>query len=157
MKRALLVMMILLSTFGNTKAIDLETRIGLGYFGYYGDWDAHVGALTSFKVLDRFYFRPGVLVNWDSGSNRLFRIENAKLGVSIPLYASYLIPVNRVMNIRMNVGPFVGRSSLQFNAGTAVEGGLEFYRFYAGFFWFKDIAGENYSRVNLSVGHRFTL
>ena len=96
-------------------------------------------------------------MNWDSGSNHLFRIENAKLGVSIPLYASYLIPVNRVMNIRMNVGPFVGRSSLQFNAGTAVEGGLEFYRFYAGFFWFKDIAGENYSRVNLSVGYRFTL
>ena len=52
------------------------------------------------------------------------------------------------MNIRMNVGPFVGRSALEFNVGTAVEGG---------FFWFKDIAGESYSRVNLSVGYKFAL
>lgn len=61
------------------------------------------------------------------------------------------------MNVRMNVGPFVGRSALEFNVGTAVEGGLEYRKYYVGFFWFKDIAGESYSRVNLSVGYKFAL
>ena len=158
MKRVLLLMMIVaLCAVENVRAIDLEARAGLGYFGYYGHWDMHLGALASFQMLDKFYLRPGIFLNLDSGSQDLFSLSNAKLGVTVPLYASYILPVTRVMNIRMNVGPFVGRSRLAFNVGTAVEAGLEYRKYYAGFFWFKDIAGNDYSRVNLSIGYKFSL
>lgn len=58
----LLLLLIVLCVVENAKAIDLEARAGLGYFGYYGNWDMHVGALTSFPLSDKFYIRPGLLL-----------------------------------------------------------------------------------------------
>lgn len=152
MKRALLsVLMILLCTVGYAKGIELEPRVGVSYSRV---WGLHIGTLVSFRISDMFYFQPGALVNTVSGYYN--KPGDWTFGMDVPLYASLRVPVNNVMKVRLNAGPFVGLSS-PVSFGTAVEGGIEYQKYYIGFSWLQNLINENCARLHFSVGYKFAL
>ena len=109
MKSVLLlsVLMILLCTVGNAKDIELEPRAGVSYTT--SIWGIHAGALMSLQLSDKFYFQPGFLIN--TVSEFFYKANGWKLGLDIPLYASFRVPVSNAAKLRFNAGPFVGISS----------------------------------------------
>lgn len=147
----LLMLMILFCTVGNAKTIELEPRAG---FSYSDVWGLHLGAMVSFKVTDLFYFQPGALVNTVSGTYN--RSGDWNFGLDIPLYASFRIPVSNVMKVRLNAGPFIALSSPA-SLGTALEGGVEYHKYYVGVSWLQNFVNENSARLHFSVGYKFAL
>lgn len=154
MKRVLLlsVLMILLCTVGNAKDIELEPRAGVSYTT--SIWGIHAGALMSLQLSDKFYFQPGFLIN--TVSEFSYKANGWKLGLDIPLYASFRVPVSNAAKLRFNAGPFVGISS-RISMGTAVETGVEYRKYYIGASWFQNFVDQNCARLNLSVGYKFAL
>lgn len=97
MKSILLSLMIVLCTAGNAKGIELEPRIGASYSDV---WGLHLGAMASFKMSDLFYIQPGALINTVSGTYK--KSGDWNFGLDIPLYASFQIPVNNALKVRLN-------------------------------------------------------
>lgn len=151
MKRILLLIGFVLSLFTSAQAADIEARTGV--MG--GDvWGLHVGALVSFRVSDIFYFQPGALVNTVSGEYN--KPGDWNFGMDIPLYASFRMSVDGAMKVRLNAGPFIGLSSPA-SLGTAVEGGIEYHKYYVGVSWMQNLINENSARLHFSIGYKFAL
>lgn len=153
MKKVLLlsVLMISLCTAGNAKGIELEPRIGASYSDV---WGLHLGAMASFKMSDLFYIQPGALINTVSGTYK--KTGDWNFGLDIPLYASFRIPVNNTLKVRLNAGPFIGFAS-PLNLGTAVEGGIEYHKYYVGVSWLQNFINQNCARLYFSIGYKFAL
>lgn len=147
----LLLVSFVLCSVQSMKAIDLEPRAGVSYSWV---WGIHVGALTSLELSDRFYFQPGFLVNTVSEFSG--KADGWKLGLDVPLYVSYRLPVSNAAKVRLNVGPFAGISS-QISLGTALEAGIEYCKCYIGASWFQNFVDRNCTRLNLSIGYNFHL
>lgn len=145
------VLMILLCATGNAKRIELEPRAGASYSKV---WGLHMGALVSFRVSDIFYFQPGALVNTVSGDYD--KPGDWNFGLDIPLYASFRIPVDEAIKVRLNAGPFIGLSSPA-SLGTAVEGGIEYHKYYVGVSWMQNLVNEDSARFHFSIGYKFVL
>lgn len=151
MKRILLLIGFVLSLFTSAQAADIEARTGV--MG--GDvWGLHMGALVSFRVSDIFYFQPGALVNTVSGEYN--KPGDWNFGMDIPLYASFRMSVDGAMKVRLNAGPFIGLSSPA-SLGTAVEGGIEYHKYYVGVSWMQNLINENSARLHFSIGYKFAL
>lgn len=148
-----LLLMLLLCTVGNAKTIDLEPRVGASYTRH---WGIHIGALASYSLSNTFYSQPGVLIHTVGGSDRDQRIGNWKLGLDVPLYAPFRMPLNDVTKIRLNAGPYLGWSS-RMNLGTAVETGAEFRKMYVGISWLQNFVNQNCARLHFSIGYKFAL
>ena len=155
MKKVLLlsVLMMMLCTVGNAKGIELEPRVGASYTKH---WGIHAGALASYSLSESFYLQPGILLHTVGGSERDQRIRNWKLGLDVPLYASFRIPLNEETKVRLNAGPYVGFLS-RLCMGTAVETGVEYRKYYLGVSWFQNFVNENCARLNFSIGYKFAL
>lgn len=148
------VLLLLFLVFYNQqsiKAVELEPRVGVSYSNV---WGFHAGAFTSFQVMDKFFLQPGVIFN--SANDYSHRGNLWKLGLDIPIYASWRIPVNEAVKIRLNVGPFIGVIS-DFSFGTTVEAGIEYHKYYVGVSWQENFVNQNFTRLNLSVGYKFAL
>lgn len=70
--------------------------------------------------------------------------------------ASFRIPVNHVMKVRLNAGPFIGLSSPA-SIETAVEGGVEYRKYYVGVSWLQNFVNDNSARFHFSVDYKFHL
>lgn len=147
----LLLLFIVFSNQQSIRAVELEARAGASYSNI---WGFHAGAFTAFHVADKFFLQPGVIFN--SANDYSHKGNLWRLGLDIPVYASWRIPVNDAVRIRLNAGPFIGVIS-DFSFGTAVEAGIEYHKYYMGVSWQENFVNQNFTRLNFSVGYKFVL
>lgn len=150
MKKVLLLL-VLLSAFQCMKAIELEPRMGIGHVN---NWGLHVGAYVSFPRSDLFAIQTGALLNT---GNSMIKHERWDIGINIPVYASFRIPVSDAAKVRLNVGPYVGVASQTAHLGLSAEAGVEFKRIYLGVGCFQNCVDGQDTTLNLSVGYKFEL
>lgn len=152
MKKALVFILVFFSFAYPLKAIELEGRTGVSVSG---NWGLHTGAYLGIPVSSRFAVRPGFLlhtVEWDS-----YRpADDWRIGLIVPVYASFRFPLNEKMSLRTDVGPYVGIGD-EVHLGGAVEAGVEFGRVYVGAGYFQNAIGDTDYQLNFSVGYKFIL
>lgn len=154
MKRFNLIVILLLFTWfcQPMKAVEWEARTGISYAGI---WGLHTEALVGFPISDFFQIRPGILLHTvhkkDIGYDTKFRI-----GVNVPVYASFRIPLGEICKLRLEVGPYVGaeKSNLHLGAST----GLAFERSHWswGVSYFGNCVNNKTQQLHLSVGYNFS-
>lgn len=136
----------------SSQAIEWEGRAGLSVSGY---WGLHVSAYAGIPVSSRFAVRPGLMlhtVEWDS-----YRpTDNWRIGLIIPVYASFRFPLYGKTNLRVDAGPYFGVSN-ECHLGGAAEVGVEIGKIYLGGGFYQNCVGDTDSQFNLSVGYKFSL
>lgn len=150
MKKVVLLLL-LISVFQLIKAVELEPRMGVSNVH---SWGVHMGALVLFPTSNLFAIQTGaqlytgILVD----NNKVWNI-----GLNIPMYASFRIPVSNSAKIIFNVGPYVGFEPNIGHFGASAETGIEFNRFFVGVGYFKNCINNKEDQLNMSVGYKFTL
>lgn len=148
-KSVYLFLFILGSVLVQAKDIEVEPRIGVTTAATNNfDLGFHAGGMVSFYLSDQFAIQPGVLMDVVNTNE-----TNESIGVLIPVYASWRIPVKKV-NVRLNAGPYMEFKG-NTNAGVSLEAGVEYKRFYAGMAYFQDILSPRSVLLNLSFGYKF--
>lgn len=150
MKQVFLILFAVLS-IQLVKSIELEPRAGIG--GVY-EWGLHAGAYVSFPVSNVFAIQTGGLLysgdNWKNSSSKW------NIGLNIPVYASFRLPVSQTTNIRLSAGPYVGIASLG-QLGFSAETGVEVKKVYIGAAIFQNCLNKKDTQVGISVGYKFAL
>lgn len=152
MKKAIVLILALVCSFHSLQAIEWEGRTGLSVSGY---WGLHMSAYAGIPVSSRFAVRPGLMlhtVEWDS-----YRpTDNWRIGLIIPVYASFHFPLCGKTNLRVDAGPYFGVSN-ECHLGAAAEVGMEIGKIYLGGGFFQNCVGDTDSQFNISVGYKFSL
>lgn len=151
MKKAVLFFFLFLSFSFAGKAIQWEARTGLSISG---NWGLHTSAYMGIPVSSLFALRPAVILHTVEG-NSYQAADKWHIGVLVPVFASFRIPVHEKMNLRLDAGPYVGTGK-QPHYGGAAEAGMEVGRIYVGAGYFQKFGNGSHSQLNLSVGYKFT-
>lgn len=152
MKKIVVLILALLSFSLSSKAIEWEGRTGLSVSNY---WGLHLGAYAGIPVSSCFTVRPALIlhtVEWDSYRPS----DNWRIGVIIPVYASFRFPLSQKMKGRVDAGPYFGASN-ECHLGAAAEVGVEIRKIYIGGGFFQNCVGDTDYQFNLSVGYKFSL
>lgn len=152
--KKILLLLLLLPAFHCVKAIELEPRTG---FSNVHNWGLHMGAYVSFPTSDLFAIQTGALLYTGTFVDN-YRVWN--IGLNIPVYASFRIPVSNTAKIRLNAGPYIGlaqQNGQDGHLGVSAEAGVEFHRIYIGAGCFQNCFNEQETQLNLSVGYKFAL
>ncbi|RHJ94057.1 hypothetical protein [Parabacteroides bouchesdurhonensis] len=150
MIKTLLILLAILS-IQLVKAVELEPRIGLSCSH---KWGLQTGALLGFKVTDKFFIQPGVLLY--SGDYWKRNTSKWDMGFNIPVYASFRLPVSEVTKIRLNAGPYLGIASLG-RLGVSAEAGIDIKKVFVGIAVFQNCITDKNTQLGASIGYRFSL
>lgn len=74
----------------------------------------------------------------------------------VPVFASFRFPLNEKLNLRTDIGPYLGVGD-EAHLGGAAEVGVEIRKWYVGAGYFQNAVGDSDYQFNLSVGYRFVL
>lgn len=152
MRNRFILLFILLAYSYVLKAVELEGRTGISASG---TWGLHTGAYLGFPLSSSFAIRPGFLlhtVEWDS-----YRpADDWRIGLIVPVYASFRFPLSEKTNLRTDLGPYFGVGD-DVHLGGSVEAGVEIRRFYIGAGYFQNAIGDSDYQLNFSVGYTFIL
>lgn len=148
--KKILLFLLLLPIFQSMQAIELEPRTG---FSNVHNWGLQMGAYVSFPTSNLFAIQTGALLYTGNRENN--KVWN--IGLNIPVYASFRIPVSNATRIRLNAGPYIGLAEQNGQLGVSAEAGVEFNRIYIGAGCFQNCFNEQEMQLNVSVGYKFAL
>lgn len=149
--RKLFILLLLIITFGQIRATDIEARSGI----VFGDvWGLQTSAYVSFPQSSLFSIQTGLLLH--TAGYSFSWGDDWNIACYVPVYASFHIPVNDKMNLRLNAGAFGGVSNDLHLGGTA-EVGVEMKNFYVGVNYFQNCINDQDLQLGLSIGYKFTL
>lgn len=156
MKKVCLIFLIaLIVPVLHVKAIELEPRAGVSYAP--NVLGLHIGAFASFQLMEKFFIQPGILLNTVGSGTLDDSLDQWKIGLNIPVYASFRLPVNETTHIRLNVGPYVGAAASLLSLGATGEVGVEIKKIYIGAAYFQNCINGAGAQLNLSVAYKFVL
>lgn len=148
-KRTFIIVLSMLSLFSSLRAVEIEGRVG---FSLADMWGLHIGAYTRIPVSGSFAIQTGLLLHtseWEGNAR-----DNWNIGVNIPVYASFSLPMGESAKLRLNVGPYVGAGN-SLRLGATGEAGVEWKRYYIGLACFQNCVNDQITQGNLSFGYRF--
>lgn len=153
MKKVFSLLFLFLTLSLSSQAIELEGRTGISLAA--GNWGLHTAAYLGIPVSSRFAIRPGVLlhtVEWNSPR----QANKWGIGVNIPVFASFRIPLSEKVRVRLDAGPYLGIAH-EGQLGGAAEVGVEVGKIYLGGGYFQNCLHNSHAQLNLSVGYTFEL
>lgn len=150
--KKIFLLLLLFSMFQSIKAVELEPRTGLSVVH---NWGLHMGAFVSLPTSNLFAIQTGGLLY--TGNREYQNGGHCNIGLNIPVYGSFRIPVSNTARIRLNAGPYVGIAQRDLHLGVSAEAGVEFNRIYIGAGCFQNCVNQQETQLNLSVGYKFTL
>lgn len=150
MKRSLILLLLFLP-FQFVKGIELQPYSGIRYTG---EWGLQTGMDINFPLKNKLAIKTGLMlyVNDKSGPSA----SEHRIAFSIPVYASYQIPVSSSTKINLNLGPYVGAASLG-QVGVAGKVGVEIKRIQINLDCFQNCITDKHTSLGLSVGYNFSL
>lgn len=74
----------------------------------------------------------------------------------VPVFASFRFPLNEKLNLRTDIGPYLGVGD-EVHLGGAAEVGVEIRKWYVGAGYFQNAVRDSDYQFNLSVGYKFVL
>lgn len=150
--RLVLLGIFLLSTFSQLQAADIEARTGI--MG--GDvWGLHAEGYINFPQSKLFSIQTGLLLH-TANRPAIHNSNTWDIDLNIPVYASFHIPLNEKVNLRLNGGAYMGTGH-KLQVGVTAEVGIEVKRVFAGVNCFQNCINEQEFLFGISVGYKFHL
>lgn len=150
-KRLVLLGIILSSVFNYIQATDIEVRTGIMGGDVFG---LQTGAYINFPQSKLFSVQTGLLFQTAS---QLFRnADTWDIDLNIPVYASFHIPLNEKVNLRLSGGAYLGLER-ELHLGATADIGVEIKRLYVGINCFQNCINSQGFLLGASVGYKFHL
>lgn len=150
-KRLVLLGIILSSVFNYIQATDIEARTGIMGGDVFG---LQTGVYINFPQSKLFSVQTGLLFQTAS---QLFRnADTWDIDLNIPVYASFHIPLNEKVNLRLNGGAYFGLER-ELHLGATADIGVEVKRLFVGINCFQNCINSQGFLFGASVGYKFHL
>lgn len=141
------LILICLCVTQSVKAVEWEARTGVSVSD---TWGLHTAVLVGIPLSNAWQIRPGVWLHTDQESDS----PDNRIGINIPIYASYRISMGNSLKLRLEAGPYVGMN-YNFQIGPSVGVGIEKSHWYWGASFFADCKHKE-AQLNASVGYNFS-
>ena len=121
MAKIIISLLLLIFSF-SVKGIELQPYSGIVYSN---KWGLQTGADIGFPLKNNFYFQTGLMLYSNPESTCSY--DDWRIGVNLPVYMQYRLPINNKVKMNINVGPYLGIASVG-QIGVASKIGLDISR-----------------------------
>ena len=147
----IIISLLLLISSLSVKGIELQPYSGIIYSH---KWGLQTGADISFPLKNNFYFQTGLMLY--SNPEPTYSYDDWRIGVNLPIYMQYRLPINNKLRININVGPYLGIASVG-QIGVACKMGIDISRVNLGLSYYQNCVTDKCAVLGLSVGYKFVL
>ena len=131
--------------------IELQPYSGIIYSH---KWGLQTGADIGFPLKNNFYFQTGLM--FYSNPAPTYSYDDCRIGVNLPVYMQYRLPINDRLKMNINVGPYFGIASVG-QIGVASKIGFDISRINFSLSYFQNCVTDKFAVLGLSVGYKFVL
>ena len=85
-----------------------------------------------------------------------YSYDDCRIGVNLPVYMQYRLPINDRLKMNINVGPYFGIASVG-QIGVASKIGFDISRINFSLSYFQNCVTDKFAVLGLSVGYKFVL
>lgn len=102
MKKIIISLLLFVSSLCTyAKGFELQPYSG---FLYSDKWGLQTGSDIGFLLKNNFYFQAGLM--FYSNPKPVYSSTNWKIGVNLPVYMQYRLPISDRLKMNVNVGPY---------------------------------------------------
>ncbi len=150
MKKIIISLLLFVSSLCTyAKGFELQPYSG---FLYSDKWGLQTGSDIGFLLKNNFYFQAGLM--FYSNPKPVYSSTNWKIGVNLPVYMQYRLPISDRLKMNVNVGPYFGISSVG-QIGVASKIGFDISKVNLSFCYFQNCITDKFAVLGLSVGYKF--
>lgn len=133
------------------EAVELQPYSGVVFSHKLG---LQTGADIIFPMKNNFYFQTGLM--FYSNPKPTYSYDDCRIGINLPVYMQYRLPINNKLKMNINVGPYLGIASVG-HIGVACKMGLDISKVNCSLSYFQNCVTDKVAVLGLSVGYKFVL
>ena len=150
MGRIIISLFLLISSLC-VRGIELQPSSGIIYSH---KWGLQTGADIGFPLKNNFYLQTGLMLY--SNPEPTYSYDDWRIGVNLPIYIQYRLPISNKLKMNINVGPYLGIASIG-QIGVACKMGIDVSKVNLSFGYYQNCVTDKFAVLGLSVGYKFTL